>query len=104
MYGHLDALFCFEIFHQRLKIQDDRPVTRGVDQSTDHDALINVNKERTVRSHNTLLSILRVTSGGVASAAEALPRIVTAGGAVVRDPMVSTAGIRVRVRKAVRKG
>ena len=62
MYGHLDALFCFEIFHQRLKIQDDRSVTRGVDQSTDRDALINVNKERTVRSHNTLLSISRVTS------------------------------------------
>ena len=62
MYGHLDALFCFEIFHQRLKIQDDRPVTRGVDQSTDRDTLINIKKERTVRSHNTLLSISHVTS------------------------------------------
>ena len=64
MYGHLDVLFCFEIFHRRLKLQDDRPVTRGVDQSTDRDALININKERIVRSHNTVLSISRVTSDG----------------------------------------
>ncbi len=35
-------------------------MTRGVDQSTDRDALININKERTVRSHNTILSSSRV--------------------------------------------
>ncbi len=40
-----------------------------------------------------------------ASAATALPRIVSAGGrAVVRDSTVSTAGVRVRVRNTLRKG
>ncbi len=46
------------------------------------------------------------TACGAASAAAALPRIMTAGGggAVVRDSTVLTAGIRVRVRKALRTG
>ena len=63
VYGHLDVILCFEMCHQRLKMQDDRPVIRGVDQSTDRDTLININKDRTVRSHNTFLSTSRVTSG-----------------------------------------
>jgi hypothetical protein len=44
------------------------------------------------------------TAGGAASAAAAPPRIVTArGGAIVRESTVSTAGIRIRVRKALRE-
>ncbi len=44
------------------------------------------------------------TAGGAAPAAAALPRFMTAGGgAIVRDSTVSTAGIRVRVRKALRE-